>query len=73
MSLEVEDVAIGVGLVGIIMFALLIIFIPMIATIVLGVAIANMLGFTGIVWWSFLIVFYLVIMGIIGLLSNIKP
>lgn len=49
------------GILAVIAFTLLIIVIPLIVTFVLGVAIADYLGLTGIVWWSFMIIFYLVI------------
>ena len=45
------------GIVGIIILILLI---PFLVTIIVGIAIANMLGFTGITWWAFVILFYLI-------------
>jgi hypothetical protein len=39
----------------------LVILIPVFLTVLVGVAFANMLGFTGIFWWAFVILFYLVI------------
>lgn len=59
-----------IGAMGFILLILIIILIPFLCTIVLGVAFANMLGLTGITWWAFIIVFYLVIMGILGLINN---
>ena len=55
---------------GIIILILLIFLIPFVCTIILGVAFANMLGLSGIIWWAFLIIFYLIIMGILGLIKN---
>lgn len=56
------------GLIG--LFLLIIIFtilIPIVATLIVGVAIANMLGFTGITWWAFMIVFYLIVASLMSL------
>ena len=58
------------GVIGFIILILIIILIPFLCTIVLGVAFANMLGLTGITWWAFVIIFYLVIMGILGLFNS---
>jgi hypothetical protein len=58
------------GLTGIVVIILFIILLPLIATIIVGIAFANILGFTGITWWAFLIVFYLIVSGIISLLSR---
>lgn len=58
------------GMIGFIILILIIILIPFLCTIVLGVAFANMLGLTGITWWAFVIIFYLVIMGILGLINK---
>lgn len=55
---------------GLILLALIVIFIPLLATIILGIAFANMLHLTGITWWAFIIVFYLVVMSIVGALSK---
>lgn len=57
----------GMGVVGIIMFFMLLIFLPLILTVVLGVGFANWFGFTGITWWAFVIIFYIVIAGLIGM------
>jgi len=66
----IEDVLQIGGVLGIIIFFMIILLLPIIATIVLGIYIANALGLTGIVWWSFLIIFWLIIMGILSLLSK---
>ena len=58
------------GLTGIVVIILFIILLPLVATIIVGIAFANILGFTGITWWAFLIVFYLIISGIMSLLSK---
>ena len=55
------------GLLGIIVFIVVcLIFIPVIATIIVGIGFANLLGFTGLTWWAFLIIFYLVISAVLG-------
>ena len=59
------DFLIGLGAIGIILLIIILILLPFIATIIVGAAIANMLGFTGIVWWCFMIIFYLVTTAII--------
>lgn len=59
-----------IGIMGILIFILLVILIPFIATIILGIAIANMIGFTGWVWWSFLIVFYLFVSAVLSRLNK---
>lgn len=66
----IEDALQIGGVLGIIIFFMIILLLPVIATIVLGIYIANALGLTGIVWWSFLIIFWLIIMGILSLLSK---
>ena len=55
------------GIVGIIILILLI---PFLVTIIVGIAIANMLGFTGITWWAFVILFYLIIGAIFAALRR---
>lgn len=57
-------------IIGIIIFFIFILLIPIVATIFFGIYIANALHLTGIIWWSFLILFYLIIMGILSFLSK---
>lgn len=59
----IEELLIGIGVIGIILF------IPLICTIILGTYFATRLGLTGLVWWAFVILFYLIIMGILGTLA----
>lgn len=54
------------GIVGIIVLLILIILIPFILTIIVGIGFANLLGFTGIYWWAFVILFYIVVGAILG-------
>lgn len=54
------------GILGIILLIILILLLPLILTIIVGVGFANMLGFTGIFWWAFVILFFIVIGAIFG-------
>jgi hypothetical protein len=64
----IRDLFLGIGALGLVILILFVLLIPFICVIVLGIGFANMLGFTGIVWWSFLIIFYLILVGILGAL-----
>lgn len=57
------------GLFGVILLIVLIVLIPFILTIIVGIAFANLLGFTGIYWWAFIILFYLIVSAIFGALG----
>ena len=63
-----KELLLGIGVLGLAILLCIIILLPLICTIILGVAFANMLGLTGIVWWAFVILFYIIIMGIISLI-----
>lgn len=67
----IEELLLGIGVIGIILFILVLALLPFVCTIVLGTYIATMLGLTGLVWWSFVIIFYLVIAGLLGLMARI--
>lgn len=54
------------GIFGLICLVIIALLLPLIATIIVGIAFANMLGFTGIYWWAFVILFYIIISSIIG-------
>lgn len=56
-----KDLLTGLGVIGVILLVILLLFLPLILTGIVGVAIANLLGFNGIVWWAFIILFYIVI------------
>lgn len=56
----------GLGILGIILLIILILLIPFIVTIIVGIGLANLLGFTGIFWWAFVILFYLIVAAILG-------
>lgn len=57
------------GAVGIFLLLVLVLLLPAILTIIVGIAFANMFGFTGIYWWAFVILFYIVIGAILGCLG----
>lgn len=54
------------GIMGIILLIILILLIPFIVTIIVGIGLANLMGFTGVFWWAFVILFYIVIASILG-------
>lgn len=60
----------GLGIIGIILLIILILLIPFIVTIIVGVGFANLLGFTGIYWWAFVILFYIIIGATFGAISH---
>lgn len=64
-----KELLLGIGVIGIIILIIIILFIPLLCTILLGTYFATALGLTGIVWWAFVIIFYLIIMGILGALA----
>lgn len=65
-----REILLGIGVIGFGILLLIIILLPFVCTVVLGTFLATSLGFTGLVWWAFVILFYLIIMGILGLLSK---
>ena len=54
------------GIFGVICLVIIALLLPLIVTIIVGIAFANMLGFTGIYWWAFVILFYIIISSILG-------
>jgi hypothetical protein len=65
----IKEVLLGLGLTGIIVLFCLIALIPLICTIILGTYFATTIGLEGITWWAFVIIFYLIIVGILGALT----
>lgn len=55
------------GLFGVIIFLILL---PLIVTVVIGIAFANKLGFNGLTWWCFVILFYLVVTACLSRVSK---
>lgn len=64
-----KEVLLGIGVIGLAIFFLIILLLPLVCTIILGTFLATSLGLNGLVWWAFVILFYLIIMGILGLLA----
>lgn len=58
------------GAIGLIVLIILILLLPLIITVLVGIAFANYLGFTGIYWWSFVILFYLIVGAILGAIAK---
>lgn len=67
----IKELLFGIGVIGIILFVLVLALLPFICTIVLGTYLATTLGLTGWVWWSFVIIFYIIIAGLLGLIAHI--
>ena len=67
----IEELLLGVGVIGIILFIFVLVLLPFICTIILGTYLATALGLTGWVWWSFVILFCLLIAGLLGLMARI--
>ena len=65
----IRELLLGIGVVGLVMFILILLLLPLVCTIILGTYLATALGFTGLVWWAFVILFYIIIMGVLGLLT----
>lgn len=65
-SVMIKEILFGIGILGIILFIFVLILLPFICTIVLGTYLATIFGLTGLVWWAFVILFYMIVMGILG-------
>lgn len=66
-----REILLGLGIIGFMILVVIVALLPLVCTLVLGIYIASSLGLTGImffVWWSFVILFYLILMGLLGLL-----
>ena len=63
-----KDWLIMLGGISVIIFILILLSVPLICTIVLGTYLATWLGLTGIVWWSFVILFWIIISALLTLL-----
>lgn len=63
-----KDWFIILGGISIIIFILILLSVPLIFTIILGTHFATWLGLTGIVWWSFVILFWIITTALLGLL-----
>ena len=63
-----KEILLGIGVIGLGILVIILILLPLICTIILGTYFANVLGLSGFVWWAFVIIFYLILMGLLGLL-----
>lgn len=59
------------GILGLIVLFVFILLIPLICTIVIGTYIATILGLTGLVWWSFVILFFIIVSALLSMISRI--
>ena len=58
------------ALIGLIILTILVLLIPFILVVIVGIGFANLLGFTGLTWWAFLILFYLVVSGLLAMIGK---
>lgn len=65
----IKEILLGFGIIGLVLFICIILLIPFICTIILVTFLATNLGLSGIVWWAFVILFYIIIMGLIGAIT----
>lgn len=65
----IKEILLGLGVIGLILFAIMILLLPLICTIILGTYFATALGLSGLVWWAFVIIFYFIITGILGVIA----
>lgn len=63
-----KDWLIILGGISVIIFILILLCVPLICTILLGTYLATWLGLTGLVWWSFVILFWIITTALLGLL-----
>ena len=64
----IREILLGLGIIGLIIFVLIVALLPLVCTIIIGTWLATTLGLTGIIWWSFVILFYIILMGILGMI-----
>ena len=64
----IREILLGLGIIGFIILVLVVALLPLVCTIIIGTWLATTLGLTGIVWWSFVILFYIILMGILGMI-----
>ena len=65
----IKELLLGIGVIGLAIFILIILLLPLICTIILGTFLATSFGLNGLVWWAFVILFYIILMGVLGLLA----
>lgn len=64
-----KEILLGLGIIGVAILILIIVLLPLVCTIILGTYFATVMGLSGIVWWAFVIVFYLIVMGLLGMVA----
>lgn len=62
-----KELLLGVGVLGLAILLCILLLLPLFCTIILGTYFATALGLSGLVWWAFVIIFYMILMGILGL------
>ncbi len=67
--MDIIDYLAGAGLIGIICLIILVVVFMFCAPIIVAIVIANYLGLSGIIWWAFVVVIWLIIAGVISKLS----
>lgn len=60
----------GIGIIGIILLCIFVVIFILCAPIIVAIFIANALGLSGIVWWAFVVVIWLIIASIISKASS---
>ena len=60
-----------IGVSGLIVIGLFLVLLPLICTIVLGTYIATAIGLSGLVWWCFVILFWMILSGFIAMINRI--
>lgn len=65
-----EDYVKIFGFFIVILIMIFIVLLPLICTIVLGTYLATVLGLTGFVWWSFVLLFMIFLYGLMGFLYH---
>ena len=65
----IREILLGIGVIGLAIFILIILLLPLVCTIILGTFLATSFGLSGLVWWAFVILFYIILMGVLGLLA----
>ena len=68
--MDIIDYLMGAGVIGIICLIILIAVFLFCAPIIVAIVIANYLGLTGIIWWAFVVVIWLIIAGILTKLNS---
>ena len=59
----------ALGLTTVLLVIVLVAIIPIVLTIIVGAGLANYFELTGITWWAFMILFYIIVTGLLGLIS----